>query len=133
MRQAEKAIGYAIPEPLRQMMVDHGGQAPTNLEPLYKNGRKMLIDCLYHVHPAPDEPSYIAYTPNFGRTALAEAGFPDLVPFGSRGNTFLCLDYRHSASDPSVTIIDRDCVPESPDAWHPQADSITEFFERYVV
>lgn len=133
MRATERAIGHPIPEPLRKMMIEHGGQSPTNLLPRYKNGKRMEPDCLFHVHPSPEDPRSIAYTPDFVRTALVEAGFANLIPFASTASTCLCLDYGQSAGQPAVVIIDRDCPPDDPDSRHPQADSIMEFFERYVV
>lgn len=131
LEKEEKEIGFTLPDTLKKMMMEHGGQYPENLIPKYPNGHDMLIDCLYHAFSDDDEDH--SYTISSSTSCLADEDYINYVSFGNVGNVFLVLDYNVRKTNPPVVIIMRDSIPEDPDHRHLLADNFDQFLEKYTV
>lgn len=130
INELEEEIGYELPEQLKNMMMSHGGQSPTNLIPKYPNGKDMAIECIYHAYSDDDE--YDSYTIPDSLSCLADEDYINLVPFSDRGNVFLVLDCNKRVEDPPVAFLFRDFPPNDPRCLHQIADNFDEFLEKYT-
>ncbi|MCP4748500.1 MAG: SMI1/KNR4 family protein [Desulfobacteraceae bacterium] len=127
----EKLIGKKLPKSLRSIIMEHGGQKPLNLVPIYPNGSRMSIECIYHAYFEDDK--YDGYTIPFGTSALADEDYLNYVAFSYKSNVFLCLDYNVREINPPVVMVIRDSVPDDPKHKHFLADDFNEFLEKYTV
>ena len=131
IQKEEKKIGHVLPNALKKLMMEHGGQSPENIVPKYPNDHDMLIDCLYHAFSEDDEDH--AYTIPFATACLANEDYLKYVPFGNIGNAFLTLDYNIRATDPPVVMVIRDSPPNDPDHRHFLAENFDAFLEKFTV
>jgi len=127
----EKEIGRKLPESLRKIMKKHGGEGPLNLVPIYPNGKRMIIECVYHAYFDDEEDD--GYTIPFSTDCLKDDYYLNYVPFSHRGNVFLCLDYNVKAIDPPVIFVFRDSPPDDPVHRHLLADNFDEFLKKYTI
>lgn len=125
----EQEIGHKLPESLRGIMKEHGGQKPLNLIPEFPNGKKWFIECIYHAYFNDNEDD--EYSIPDGVSCLADEDYLNYVPFSDRGNVFLCLDYNIREIDPPVVAVIRDHGPDSPAIR--LADNFDEFLKKYTV
>jgi len=127
----EKEIGKKLPESLRNIMKEHGGEKPLNLIPKFPNGKDMLIECIYHAYFEDEED--FDYTIPDGTSCLLDENYLNYVVFSNVGNVFLCLDYNVREIDPPVIFVFRDSPPDDPDHRYFLAENFSEFLERYTV
>ncbi|MCP4326681.1 MAG: SMI1/KNR4 family protein [Alteromonadales bacterium] len=130
LKKEEQKVGVVLPDALKTLIKEHGGQSPDNLVPIYPNGKRMTIDCIYHAY-ADDEDD--GYTISFKTSCLADDDYNNYVVFSNKGNVFLALDYNVREVDPPVVFIFRDSLPDDPDHQYLLADNFQDFLDKYTV
>ncbi|MBI3897428.1 MAG: SMI1/KNR4 family protein [Gammaproteobacteria bacterium] len=130
VKAVEGELGRVLPESLKKLMMEHGGETPVNLSVRYPNGKEMALECLYHAHTGQSE----VYTTAWQTPNLAEQGYENLVPFAdSAGSVFLCLDYSVREKDPPVVMLFRGYMTTDPDHKRRLAYNFDEFLKKYTV
>jgi hypothetical protein len=131
LEKEEQEVGVILPKALKFLIMNHGGQSPENLIPIYPNGKRMIIECIYHAYADDDEDD--GYTISFSTSCLKDDGYNHYIAFSHRGNVFLALDYNVREIDPPVVFIFRDSPPNDPEHRYLLADTFQEFLEKYTV
>lgn len=131
LEKEENEIGFTLPDALKKLMMEHGGQKPVNLIPSYPSGHEMSVECIYHAYGDDDEAD--GYTISFITSCLVDDDYLNYVPFSHKGNVFLALDYNVRKIEPPVVFIFRDSLPDDPDHKHFLAENFDAFLEKFTV
>ena len=131
LKKEEQKVGSILPDALKNLIKEHGGQTPVNLKPIYPKGKSMTIVCIYHAYPDDDEDG--GYTISFKTSCLADENYNNYVVFRNKSNVFLALDYNVREIDPPVVFIFRDSLPDDPEHRYFLADNFQAFLEKYTV
>jgi cell wall assembly regulator SMI1 len=119
IRQAESRIGFRLPpEYLALLRAQNGGYIRYGLP---ESPHSMI----YGIGP------YFPSITNFDWEEVEERvsfELKGLVPFDGDGHWHICLDYRNSPDEPSVTYVDVECDRESP-----IADSFGAYLRRLAI
>lgn len=131
LKKEEQEVGVILPDALKTLIKEHGGQSPENLIPIYPKGKNMTLECIYHAYPDDDEDG--GNTISFSTSCLADEDYNNYIVFSSKGNVFLALDYNVREIDPPVVFIFRDSLPDDPEHRYFLADNFQEFLDKYTV
>ena len=131
LKATEKRINQILPDALKNLIQEHGGETPLNLVPRHPDGRQMIIECIYHAHL--NDADYDSYTIPSATSCLEDEGYVSLVAFCDTENVFLCLDYGVRSIDPPVVLVNRSFTPNDPKHKYVLADNFEEFLEKCTI
>lgn len=131
LKKEEQKVGVILPESLKDLIKEHGGQSPVNLIPIYPKGKSMTIVCIYHAYPDDNEDG--GYTISFKTSCLADEDYNNYIAFSNKGNVFLALDYNVRKINPPVVFVFRDSPPDDPEHRYLLADSFDEFLVEFIM
>jgi len=114
---AQRRLGWALPPPLLALLSEQNGGAIRWKLPGQVHDTIRGIGRNWPALGEADWRSYEAWLP----FSLKDAHY--LVPFDGNGHWYLCLDYRHHATKPSVSLVDIEAS---------RVDPIGESFEDYL-
>jgi cell wall assembly regulator SMI1 len=121
----ERELGIQLPEDYKKIAMAHQGMAPVPEVVDVGSGNTVVCELL----TITNDPEFSAYSMARVYGHLKSYLPAGIYPFASTGaGDFICFDYRNSAVAPKVVFYFTEEAGQS--AFHPIADSFTEFLAR---